>query len=102
MMPLGHMKPTTVGELLHWSYTNLAMAHSAITANAESYGRTQFMIRARLYKGLNAGTMSIGPPVQKMRPSGVDYAGILNVSPRCNMAQHMRAFLAAMATTAFQ
>ena len=55
------MKPNTVGELLHWSYANLAMAHSAITANAENYGRTQFMIRARLYKGLNAGTMSIGP-----------------------------------------
>ena len=37
------------------------MAHSALTAKAESYGRTHFMIRARLYKGLNAGTMSIGP-----------------------------------------
>ena len=31
-----------------------------------------------------------------------DYAGSLNASPRCSMAQHMRAFLAAMATTAFQ
>lgn len=58
---LGHMKLTTVGELLHWSYANLAMAHSAITAGAEGYGRTHFMIRARLYKGLNTGTMSIGP-----------------------------------------
>ena len=46
---------------MHWSYANLAMAHAAITANAEGYGRIQFMIRARLYKGLNAGTMSIGP-----------------------------------------
>ncbi len=55
------MKPTTVGELLHWSYANLAMAHSAITSKAEGYGRTHFMIRARLYKGLNAGTMNIGP-----------------------------------------
>ena len=55
------MKPTTVGELLNWSYANLAMAHSALTANAETYGRTHFMIRARLYKGLNAGTMNIGP-----------------------------------------
>ena len=54
------MKPSTVGELLHWSYANLAMAHSAISANSESYGRIQFMIRARLYKGLNAGTMNIG------------------------------------------
>ena len=55
------MKPSTVGELLHWSYANLAMAHSAISAKAEGYGRIQFMIRARLYKGLNAGTMNIGP-----------------------------------------
>ena len=55
------MKPTTVGELLHWSYANLAMAHSALTSNAESYGRAHFMVRARLYKGLNAGTMNIGP-----------------------------------------
>lgn len=55
------MKPTTVGELLHWSYANLAMAHSAVSASAENYGRVHFMVRARLYKGLNAGTMSIGP-----------------------------------------
>lgn len=56
-----HMKPTTVGELLHWSYANLAMAHAAVSAQADAYGRTHFMIRARLYKGLNAETMSIGP-----------------------------------------
>jgi hypothetical protein len=55
------MEITTVGELLHWSYANLAMAHSAITAKAEKYGRTQFMIRSRLYAGLNKQTMSIGP-----------------------------------------
>lgn len=55
------MEITTLGELLHWSYANLAMAHSAITAKAEKYGRTHFMIRSRLYKGLNNQTMSIGP-----------------------------------------
>lgn len=55
------MEIITVGELLHWSYANLAMAHSAITAKAEKYGRTQFMIRSRLYAGLNKQTMSIGP-----------------------------------------
>ena len=55
------MKPSTVGELLYWSYANLAMAHSAVSANADGYGRIQFMIRARLYKGLNSGTMNIGP-----------------------------------------
>lgn len=34
------MEIKTVGELLHWSYANLAMAHSAVTAKAEKYGRT--------------------------------------------------------------
>ncbi len=55
------MEITTVGELLHWSYANLAMAHTAITANAEKYGRTHFMVRSRLYAGLNNQTMAIGP-----------------------------------------
>ena len=55
------MEITTLGELLHWSYANLAMAHSAIAAKTERYGRTQFMIRSRLYKGLNNQSMSIGP-----------------------------------------
>jgi hypothetical protein len=55
------MKPSTIGELLHWSYANLAMAHSAITTDVDRYGRIQFMIRARLYKGLNTGTMDIRP-----------------------------------------
>jgi hypothetical protein len=55
------MNILTVGESLNWSYANLAMAHSAVTAGAEEYGRTQFMIRARLYAGLNKETMSIGP-----------------------------------------
>lgn len=55
------MEITTLGELLHWSYANLAMAHSAVTEKAEKYGRTHFMIRSRLYKGLNDRTMNIRP-----------------------------------------
>jgi len=61
------MEITTVGELLHWSYANLAMAHSAVTAKAGGYGRSQFMIRSRLYAGLNKGTMSIRPIVEDER-----------------------------------
>ena len=34
--------------------------------------------------------------------AGPAHAGILKASPRCSTAQHMRAFLAAMATTARQ
>ncbi|GHT92289.1 hypothetical protein AGMMS49545_09620 [Betaproteobacteria bacterium] len=57
----------TIGELLHWSYANLAMAHAAVTAKAEKYGRTHFMIRARLYAGLNKQTMNIGSIVDDER-----------------------------------
>lgn len=55
------MTPVTIGELLYWSYANLAMAHSAVDEKAASYGRLQFMIRSRLYKGLREGRMDIKP-----------------------------------------
>lgn len=55
------MKIDTLGELLHWSYANLAMAHAAVAANVEKYSRTHFMIRSRLYKGLSNGSMEIAP-----------------------------------------
>ncbi len=55
------MKITTVGEVLYWSYANLAMAHSAVTEQVGEYGRMQYMIRARLYSGLKQQTMRIGP-----------------------------------------
>ena len=51
----------TIGESLHWAYANLAMAHSALEGNVEKHGRAQFMIRSRLYSGLNKNTMNIGP-----------------------------------------
>lgn len=55
------MEITTIGELLHWSYANLAMAHAALTAKSTKYGRTHFMIRAKLYAGLNKETMNLAP-----------------------------------------
>ena len=61
------MEIKTIGELLHWSYANLAMAHSVISAKTEKYGRIQFMIRSRLYAGLNKKTMRIGPLVDDER-----------------------------------
>jgi len=54
------MEIVTVGQLLHWSYANLAMAHAAVTENAQRYGPKHYMIRARLNKGLNKGTMTMG------------------------------------------
>ena len=55
----GRMTPTTLGELLHWSYANLAMAHAAVASGSSKYRRLDFMIRARLFKGLRTGSMSI-------------------------------------------
>ena len=61
------MQPKTVGELLHWSYANLAMSHSAVTDKLGKHGRTQFMIRSGLYYGLNKGTKKIGPLAEDER-----------------------------------
>ncbi len=58
---------STVGELLHACYANLAMAHAAVGKGAKTYGRLHFMIRARLLKGLNDGTMSVGSLVEDER-----------------------------------
>ena len=48
----------------------------------------------------SATSISILNAVAVMGPAYA--AGILNASPCCNIAQHIRAFLAAIATTAFQ
>ena len=53
-------KYQNVRELLYWSYANLALAHSALSKGQERYGRVNYMIRAKLYKGLCQGTMSVG------------------------------------------
>jgi hypothetical protein len=39
------MEFTKVGELLHWSYANLAMAHAAVEAKATSCGPIAYMVR---------------------------------------------------------
>ncbi len=52
-------KDKTVKEHLFWAYANLAMAHTAVTRQQTKYDRFNFMIRAKLYKGLLSGTMNI-------------------------------------------
>jgi len=52
-------KYKTVKERLFWSYANLAMAHTAVERKQEKYGPFNFMIRAKLFKGLMDGTMNI-------------------------------------------
>jgi len=49
----------TVREMIYWSYANLAMAHSAIEKKQEKYGRFNFIIRAKLFKGLQDRTMNM-------------------------------------------
>lgn len=49
----------SVGEHIAWSYANLARAHAALEAGAFSYNRVHHMIRAKLFKGLTAGTMEM-------------------------------------------
>ncbi len=48
-----------VKELLFWSYANLAMAHTAVDKKQEKYVVFNYMIRAKLFKGLMNGTMNI-------------------------------------------
>jgi hypothetical protein len=52
-------KIQTVRELIYFSYSNLAMAHSAVDKRQESYGMINLMIRAKLFKGLKEGTMNM-------------------------------------------
>ncbi|XXX85678.1 HNH endonuclease [Sorangium sp. So ce145] len=50
----------TVGELLYWSYACLAAACAAAEAGLTRYDTRCWMIRAKLFKGLRAGTMKVG------------------------------------------
>lgn len=52
-------KIESVRHLIYYSYANLAMAHTAIDKKQEKYGVINFMIRAKLFKGLKEGTMNI-------------------------------------------
>jgi len=52
-------KIETIKEHLFWAYANLAMAHSAVDKQQTIYGQFNFMIRAKLYKGLLTGSMNI-------------------------------------------
>jgi hypothetical protein len=49
----------TVREHIYYSYANLAMAHTAVDKKQDKYGRFNYMIRAKLFKGLKEGTMNM-------------------------------------------
>jgi len=50
---------STLGDLLYWSYANLAMMMAALNDGVERPAVMHFMVRSRLYKGLREGTMQI-------------------------------------------
>lgn len=56
---MAKQKLETVKELICYSYANLAMAHSALDKKQEKYKMLNFMIRAKLFKGLKDGTMNM-------------------------------------------
>jgi hypothetical protein len=56
---MAKQKIETVKEQIYWSYANLAMAHTAVDKKQEKYGRLNYMIRAKLFKGLKDGTMNM-------------------------------------------
>lgn len=57
---MGRRTFDTIGEVLFWSYANIAMADAAIRRGDSSYGRIHYMIRQRLYYGLCRGSMALG------------------------------------------
>jgi hypothetical protein len=52
-------KYSTVEEFIYWSYANLAMAHTAVERKQEKYGTFNYVIRAKLYKGLKDKSMNM-------------------------------------------
>ena len=70
----------TIGDTLYWCYANLAMAHSAVESRSSVYSQTHFMIRSRLYSGLQKGTMDLGSIADDERlkmilPQACNYCG---------------------------
>lgn len=48
-----------VSEVLFYTYANLAMAHTAVERGHTKYGTFNYIIRAKLFKGLKEGSMNI-------------------------------------------
>ncbi|RQP11366.1 MAG: HNH endonuclease [Chryseobacterium sp.] len=56
---MAKQKIETIKELIYYSYANLAMAHTAVDRKQDKYEKFNFMIRAKLFKGLKDGTMNM-------------------------------------------
>ncbi len=56
---MAKQKIELVRHQIYLSYANLAMAHTAVERKQEKYEMFNFMIRAKLFKGLKEGTMNM-------------------------------------------
>ena len=56
---MAKQKIEKVRELIYLSYANLAMAHTAVDKKQDKYGTFNYMIRAKLFKGLKEGSMNM-------------------------------------------
>lgn len=56
---MANSKFEIVKEHIFWSYANLAMAHTAVDKKQEKFGTFNYMIIAKLFKGLKEGTMNM-------------------------------------------
>jgi hypothetical protein len=74
-------EPETVGELLHASYANLAMAHAAVMRDLAEYDVGAYMIRARLLRGLRTGAMHVGSLFADVRQMPVDRCAYCAIAP---------------------
>lgn len=71
----------TVGELLHWSYANLAAATAGEMAGIDRYDTRCWMIRARLFKGLRDGRMKVGSLFKDVRDMPNDRCAYCGTPP---------------------
>jgi len=58
--PMATPKLVTVRDLIAWCYANVACAHSALAAGRIKHKPIDWMIRAKLFRGLREGTMRMG------------------------------------------
>jgi len=71
----------TLGELLYWSYANLAAASTAEKAGIPRYDTRCWMVRARLYKGLREGTMKVSSLFADVRDMPTDRCVYCGTTP---------------------
>ena len=76
-------EPATVREQIAFSYSNLARAHSALERAARKYATADYMIRAKLRRGLIDGAMSMrslydDERIKILAPQACYYCGSTN------------------------